>query len=78
MDYKYDKVEEIKQLPKYKQLLEAVRTVMKEYSAKNRYDAYPLYEWYINQLLNCKECHELFDKEFPSRFIDVKDIDGYI
>ncbi len=78
MDYKYDKVEEIKQLPKYKQLLEAVRTVMKECSNKNIYDVYPLYEWYINQLLNCKECYELFDKEFSSRFIDVKDIDGYI
>lgn len=78
MNYKYDKVEEIKQLPKYKQLLEAMQKAMKEYSNKNIYDVYPLYEWYLNQLLNCKEYWELFDKEFSSRFIDVKDIDGYI
>ena len=51
------KVEEIKQLPKYKQLLEAMQKAMKEYSNKNIYDVYPLYEWYINQLLNI---HYLF------------------
>lgn len=78
MNYKYDKIEEIKQLPKYKQLSEAILTLMKEYSYKNIYDAYPLYGWYINQLLNCRECYELFDKEFSLEFVNVKDIDGYI
>lgn len=78
MNYKYNKIEEIKQLPKYKQLLEAISILMEEYSYKNICNAYPLYEWYINELLNCEECWELFDREFSSELIDVKNIDGYI
>lgn len=74
MQYKYNTLKEIKELSKYKQLCKQIKELVKEPTRKNINNVYPLYDWYINACISCKEIQEEFEKEYFCNFIDVKDL----
>ena len=72
--YKYETLKEIKELPKYKQLVKQLKETFKSPTTENKSNLFPLYEWYINSCVNCKECQEQFEKEYDCNFVNVKDL----
>ena len=72
--YKYETLKEIKELPKYKQLVKQLKETFKNPTTENKSNLFPLYEWYINSCFNCKEFQEQFDKEYYRNFVNVKDL----
>ena len=71
MTYKYETLKEIKELPKYKQLVKQLKETFKSPTTENKSNLFPLYEWYINSCFNCKEFQEQFNKEYYHNFVDV-------
>lgn len=74
MEYKYKTIEEIKQLPKYKEFIEKMTEACAETTQKNIHKTYPLYEWYIEQCIQCEEVFMEFEKEFTSDLVSADDI----
>ena len=74
MTYKYETLKEIKELSKYKQFIKQLKETFKNPTTVNKNNLFPLYEWYINSCVNCKECQEQFEKEYDCNFVNVKDL----
>lgn len=74
MTYEYKTLKEITQLPKYKQLVKQQKETFKNPTTVNKNNLFPLYEWYINSCLNCKEFQEEFEKEYFCNFVNEKDL----
>ena len=74
MTYKYETLKEIKELPKYKQLINQLKETLKFPTTENINNLFPLYEWCINSCINCKEFQEEFEKEYFCNFVNVKDL----
>lgn len=71
MTYKYETLKEIKELTKYKQLVKQLKETLKFPTTENINNLFPLYEWYINSCINCKEFQEEFEKEYFCNFVDA-------
>lgn len=71
---KYETLKEIKELPKYKQFVKQLKKTLKFPTTENINNLFPLYEWYINSCINCKEFQEEFEKEYFCNFVNVKDL----
>ena len=74
MTYKYETLKEIKALSKYKQFIKQLKETLENPTTVNINNLFPLYEWYINSCVNCKECQEQFEKEYDCNFVNVKDL----
>ena len=74
MEYKFNTLEEIKTFSEYKELCKRMSRVAKEPTRKNINDLYPLYDWYINACVNCKEIVENFNESYFGNFVNVDDL----